>query len=165
LYILKELLKALSITCCSVYHYYYRQHCVQRKAPVFKLLRGRFCVFLPRRCDTLHRWGCEIWHGERDQRVPSSFGPLLRTKFHPHWCNDIDRTQKLKFSLRFDQNVKYKRPAGAYPLCDFYSICRVCIQFEDALSVKILFDLPKGLWSYGCFKLTGSCCPQIFSAS
>ena len=28
-------------------------------------------------------------------------------------------TPKLKFLLRFDQNVEYKRPTGAYPLCDF----------------------------------------------
>jgi len=33
---------------------YYRQHCAQRKAPVFKLLRGRFWGFSPRWGDTLH---------------------------------------------------------------------------------------------------------------
>jgi len=27
--------------------------------------------------------------------------------------------QKLKFLLRLDQNVEYKRPTGAYPLRDF----------------------------------------------
>jgi len=32
--------------------------------------------------------------------------------------------QKLKFLLRFDQNVEYKRPTGAYPLRDFHKICR-----------------------------------------
>jgi len=40
------------------------------------------------------------------------------------------KTPKLKFSLRFDQNVQYKRPAGAYPLRDFQKICRVCIHFR-----------------------------------
>jgi len=31
--------------------------------------------------------------------------------------------------------VEYKRPAGAYPLGDFYKICRVCTPFQDALGV------------------------------
>jgi len=72
--------------------------------------------------------------------------------------------QKLKFLLRFEQNLKYKCPAGAYPLRDFYKICRVCTPFQDALRVKISFDLLKGLWSYGGFKLRGFGYPQIFSA-
>ena len=80
--------------------------------PVFSLLRGRFWGFSPRRGDTLHRWG---WN---DKGV----GP-----------------QKLKFLLRFDQNVEYKRPAGAYPLRDFHKICRICTPFQDALAVKINF--------------------------
>ena len=63
----------------------------------------------------------EIWH-----RGGVTEGPLLRAKFHHHRCNDkgIGPT-KLKFLLRFDQNVKYKRPAGASPLHDFHKICRV----------------------------------------
>ena len=37
-------------------------------------------------------------------------GPLLRAKFHPHRCNDKGvEPQKLKFLLRFDQYVEYKR--------------------------------------------------------
>ena len=44
---------------------------------------------------------------------------------------------KLKFSLRFNQNV------------DFHNICRVCTSFQDALYVKILLDFLEGLWSYG----------------
>ena len=63
---------------------------------------------------------------------------------------------KLKFLLRFDQNVEYKRPAGAYPLRDCHKICRLCTPFQYALAVKISLDLLKGLWSYGGFKLTGS---------
>jgi len=47
------------------------------------------------------------------------------------------RTPKLKFLLRFDQNVEYKRPAGAYPLRDFHKICSVCTPFQVALVVKI----------------------------
>ena len=74
------------------------------------------------------------------------------------------RTPKTEILLRFDQNVEYKRPAGAYPLRDFHKICRVCTTFQDALGVKFWWDLLKGLWSYGGFKLTGSGYPQIFSA-
>ena len=80
--------------------------------------------------------GGEIWHE----------GPLLHAKFHPHRCNDKGvGPPKLKFLLRFDQNVKYKRPAGAYPLRDFHKICRVCTSFQDVLGVKIWLDLLKGL--------------------
>jgi len=92
-------------------------------------------------------------------------GPLLRATFHPHRCNYKGiGPPKLKFLLRFDQNVEYKRTAGAYPLRDFHKICRVCSLFQDALAVKISLYLLKGLWSYGVFKLTGSGYPQIFSA-
>ena len=79
-----------------------------------------------------------------------TFGPILHAKFHPHRCNDNGvGPPKLKFLLRFDQNVEYKRPTGAYPLRDFHKICRVCTSFQDALGVKILLDLLEGLWSYG----------------
>ena len=93
-------------------------------------------------------------------------GPLLRAKFHPHRCNGKGiglGPPKLKFLLRFDQNVEYKRPAGAHPLSDFYEIRRVCTPFQDVLAVKISLDLLKGLWSYEGFKLTVSGYPQ-FSA-
>jgi len=46
--------------------------------------------------------------------------------------------QKLKFLLRFDQNVKYKRPAGAC-LAEFVPHFRL----RDVL--KFLFHLLKGL--------------------
>ena len=40
--------------------------------PVFRLLRGRFWGFSPRRGDTLHRWGWHLaWHGGEDRRSPS----------------------------------------------------------------------------------------------
>ena len=93
-----------------------------------------------------------VWEGTE--------GALLRAKFHPHRCNDNGiGPPKLKFLLRFDQNVEYKRPAGAYPLRDFHKICRVCTKLQDALGVKIWLDLLKGLWSYGGFKLRGSGLP------
>ena len=83
----------------------------------------------------------------------------------PNWCNDKGiEPPKIKFLLRFDQNVQYKRPAGVYPLHDFHKICRVCTLFQDVLAVKISLDLLKGLWSYGGFKFTVSG-SQIFSAS
>ena len=122
--------------------------------PVFNLLRDRFWVFFCPAGAILCTDRGEIWHG-----------PLLRAKFHPHRRNDKGvGLQKLKFLLRFDQNVEYKRPARAYPLRDFHKICRIYAAFQDALGVKILLDLLKGLWSYGGFKLRGSCFPQIFSA-
>ena len=92
-------------------------------------------------------------------------GPLLRAKFHPHRCNNKGAgPQKLKFLLGVDQNVEYKRPAGAYPLRNFCKVYRVCTPFHDTLAVKISLDLLKWLWSYGGFKLTGFGYPQIFGA-
>jgi len=83
----------------------------------------------------------------------------------PHRCNGKGiRPLKLKFLLIFGQNVKYKRPTGAYPLCDFHKICRICTSFQDALAVKVSLYFLKGLWSYGRFNLAGSDYPQIFSA-
>ena len=90
--------------------------------------------------------------------------PLLHAKFHPHRCNDKGvEPQKLKFLLRFDQNVKYKRTTGAYPFRDFHRICRICTPFQDALGVKISLDLLQGLWRYGGFNLRGLVTPK-FSA-
>jgi len=87
------------------------------------------------------------------------------SKFYPHRCNDkgVGPT-KLNFLLRFDRNLKYKRPAGAYPLRHFHKICRVCTSFQEALGVRTWLDLLKGLWSYGSFKLRGSGSPK-FSVS
>ena len=122
---------------------------------VFSLLRGRFWSFSPRRGDTLHRWGWNLaW-----RRGPSScqISP-------PSVQRQGSRTPKIEFLLRFDRNVEYKRPAGAYPLRDFHKICRFYTSFQDALIVKICLDLLNGLWSYGGFKLRGSGFPQIFRA-
>jgi len=58
--------------------------------------------------------------------------------------------QKLKFLLRFDQNVEYKRPAGAYPLRDFHKICRVCTPFRDALGFKLSLICSRG---YGVIRV------------
>jgi len=81
-----------------------------------------------------------------------------------HRCNSKGiGTPNLKFLLRFDQNLEYKCPRGAYSLGDFHKIGKVCTAFQDALAVKIALDLLKELWSYGGFKLTGLVTPQIFS--
>ena len=104
--------------------------------PVFNLLKTSFEVFRPAgaiRCTD----GGEIWHGTS---VPN-FTPIGATA----------RIPKLIFLLKFDQNVEYKRPAGAYPLRDFHKICRVCTPFQDVLAVTISLDLLKGLQSYGGF--------------
>jgi len=65
---------------------------------------------------------------------------------------EIEGPPKLKFLLRFDQNVKYKSPAGAYPLRNFHTICRIYTSFQHASAVKITLDLLKGLWSCGDLK-------------
>ena len=75
--------------------------------------------------------------------------PLLHAKFRPIRNDDGIGPPKLKFLLRFDQNVEYKRPGEAYSLRDFHKIRRICTSFQDALDVKISLDLLKGLWSYG----------------
>jgi len=92
-------------------------------------------------------------------------GPFFRAKFHPNPCNSkAVGAPKLKSILRFDQNVEYKHPAGAYTLRDFHKMSRVCTPFQYALAVKISLDLLKGLWSYGGFNLMGCGYPQIIRA-
>jgi len=100
--------------------YNYQQHCAQRKAPAYKLLTGRFWGLSPRRGHTLHRWWWNLAY------------------FIPHWCN---HKGNWNFLRTFYQKSEYKRPAGVYPLRDFHEIRRVCISFQDALTVKI-FSAP-----------------------
>jgi len=57
-----------TVCCCIVL--FYQQHCTQRKAPVFKLLRGRFWCLSPCRGDTLHWWGWNLAQ-RRGSMVPS----------------------------------------------------------------------------------------------
>jgi len=91
-------------------------------------------------------------------------GLLPHAECHPHRCNDKDiGLPKLKFLLRFDQNVEYKRPAGAYPLRDFHKICRICISLQDALAAKISLDLLKGYAVIGVLSWRGLVIPK-FSA-
>ena len=73
--------------------------------------------------------------GVKVDKEKETKGPIFRAKYHPHRCNDKGvGSPKVKFLPRLDQNVEYKRPAGAYPLRDFQ---------------KVRLDLLEGLWSYG----------------
>jgi len=66
------------------------------------------------------KFGMEEGTRGGDQRSPPP------CQISPHRCNDKGvGPPKLKFLLRFDRNVEYKCPTGAYPLRDFHKICRV----------------------------------------
>ena len=117
---------------------YYRQHYAQRKAPVFKLLRGRFWGFQPHRGDMLHLWGWNLaWRS----------GLGRSAKFHPQFTKILLNFRILTYSLH-----------------NFYEICSVRSTFRDVLAIKIWMDLLKGLQSYGGFKLRQSGFSQIFRA-
>ena len=94
-----------------------RQHCAQRKAPVILFTqRPILRIFAPQ---GRHVAPMGVKFGTEE----GTEGPLLRAKFHPHRCNGKGTGPlKLKILLIFGQNVEYKRPAGAYPLCDFHSL-------------------------------------------
>ena len=59
---------------------FYRQHCAKRKAPVFRLLRGRFWGFSPRSLNILHRWGWNLARsrGPRSPRPCQISTPLVQ---------------------------------------------------------------------------------------
>ena len=58
--------------------------------------------------------GGKISHGGQDRTSPPP------CKFHPHRCNDKGMgPTKLKFLLRFYQNVEHKRPEGGIPCTIF----------------------------------------------
>ena len=138
---------------------FYRQHCAQRKPAGISFTQRPILRFFAPQGRHVAPMGVQFGMEEGTE------GPLLHAIFHPHRCNNKGvGPPKLKFLLRFDRNLEYKRPAGAYPSRDFHKICRVCASFQDVLGVKFWSDLLKGLWSYGGFKLRGSGFPQIFSA-
>jgi len=83
------------------------------------------------------------------------YGDLLRAKFHLHRCNDKGvQPPKLKVLLRFDQNVEYKRPTGAYPLRDFHKTCRVCTPFQMRWVLKVGWIGSRGFVVFGHWKPT-----------
>jgi len=151
-------IESVSLRKCPYYRYLITDSIARSASRRYLIYSEADCeVFRPAgatRCTD----GGEIWHGGRDGSPPPCH-------ISPHRCNDKGvGPQKLKFLLRFDQNVEHKRPAGAYPLHDFHKICRVCTPFQDALAGKTWLDLLEGLWSYGGFRLRGSGSPQIFNA-
>jgi len=90
--------------------------------------------------NTLHQWG-EIWHGRGDRSHEVVHSSMLRSnphaKFHHHQCNDkCIGPPKLKILRTFYQITEYKRPAGAYPLRDFYELCRGCTSFQERSLLK-----------------------------
>ena len=145
---------ALVLHLCACY----RQHCAQRKPAGISFTQRPILGFFAPQGRHVAPMGVKFGMEEGTE------GPLLHAEFHPHRCNDKGvGPPKFKFLLRFDRNVKYKCPAGAYPLRDFHKSCIVCTSFQDALGVKISLDLLNGLWSYGGLKLMVSGWCQIFS--
>jgi len=126
--------------------------CEVQGAGIWFTQRPILSFFAPSWATRCTDWS-EIWHRSPPPCQISS--PLVQRLGIGH--------PKLKFLLRFNQNVEYKCPAGAYRLCEFDEICRLCTSFQDAFAVKISLDLIKGLWSYGGFKVSGSGYPK-FSA-
>ena len=135
-----ELNVAKVATCVSMFlkKTFYRQRCAKRKLPVFTQ-RPILRFFAP-------QGRCVAPMGVKFGTEEGTECPVLRTKFHPHRRNDKGVGPQNKFLLRLDQNVEYKRPAGAYPFRDFHKICRICTPFQDALGVKIWLDMLEGLW-------------------
>jgi len=62
--------------------------------------------------------GDEVWHGGGDRISPPSVHRLGY------------RTPKLKYLLRFDQNVEYERPAVAYPCAIFTKFTEIVPRFR-----------------------------------
>ena len=92
--------------------------------------------------------GGEIWRGG----VPSST-KLLHTQMSPHRCNDKDvGPPKLKFLIRFDRHLEYKRPAGAYPLHDFHKICRFVPHFRMRWVLKFGWICSRGYGVMGVLR-------------
>jgi len=77
-----------------------------------------------------------------------------------HW----DRTPKLKFLLRFDENVEYKRPTGAYPLCDFTKFAAFVPRFRMRQLLKFHWICSRGYGVMGLLSWRGLVIPK-FSAS
>ena len=99
----------------SIHHHHYRQHCTQRKALAYKLLRGQFWGLSPHRGDKLHRWGWNLVQRSRP------LGPLLHTtitpcQVSPHWCNDKGiGSPKTELFTEILPKSKHKRPTGGIP--------------------------------------------------
>jgi len=103
---------------------YYRQHCAQRNAPVFKLLREQFWGYSPRRGDTLHRWG-GIWHGRRDRRSPPP------CQISPHRCNNKGTgPQNWNFYSDLIKMLNINAPHGRIPCAIFTKFAEFVPRFR-----------------------------------
>jgi len=100
------------------------------------------------------------WTGHGPGSVPRSI--LTLPNFTPIGASM--RVSDCKPNTKFLECACCTKPA-AYPLCDFYKICRTLRPFDDALDVKIRTDLLKGFCSYGGFNLRGSGCVDFLARS
>ena len=125
--------------CTLQVSYYIFTGSIARSAnlPVFSLFRGRHVVPMG------VKFGTE--EGTED--------PLLHAKFHPHRCNGKGvGLRKLKFLLRFDRNVEYKRPAGAYTLAIFTKFAHVVPHFRARWVLKLGWICSRGYGVMGVLR-------------
>ena len=128
----------------------YRHHCAKRNMPLFNLLRGRFWGFSPLG-DTLHRLGWNVawrrglyWHGGGDLRspLPCHISPPNQSVQRLGY-----RSPKLKFLLRFDQNV-----VRGISLARFSQNLQSLYPVSGCVShYKFRWILLQGLWLVGSF--------------
>ena len=119
------------------------------KRRLFKLLRGQFWGFSPRKGDILHRWS-EIWHGGVT---------ITPCQISPHRRNDNDiGHQTLKILLKFHQISKYKRPTGAYLLRDFLKRNLQCLYTVSQKSSTLTMAITLSI--LGGFAKFFHCCKQ-----
>jgi len=106
---------------------------------VFRLLRGHFKVFLPRRSKSLHQWG-EIW------RAGVSSMPNFTPISVQGWGVSL---QNVNFTKFWNINVKNR----GYPMRDSYKICRICRKFlYTSVNPLYLGDSLDGIQSLGILK-------------
>ena len=87
-----------------------------------------------------------IWHGER---CPPP------CQISPHRCNDMGiGPPKLKFLLRFDQNVKYKRPVGGIPSAIFTKFAEFVPRFRMRQLLKLRWICSRGYGVIGVFNFS-----------
>jgi len=87
--------------------------------------------------------GVKVGLEEGDPKVP-----LLQAKFHSIGATvRVYGPKKTKFLLRFDQNVEFKRPAGAYPLRDFHKFAEFvsCYRIRQLLKYRWICSMGYGV--------------------
>ena len=82
-------------------------------------------------------------------------GPILHAKFHPHRCNDKGvGLPKLKFLLRFDRNLEYKRPAWRVPCAIFIKFAEFVHHFRMRWVLKFGWICSRGYGVMGVLSLS-----------